>query len=98
MGLHCLFMVNRVVVVVLLLSLAAINAKLWLSDGSVAHVSELKQQIKDQYAANVVEKTENDRLESEVNDLKDGLDTVEEKARSELGMVKNNEIFVQIAQ
>ena len=98
MGLHCLFMVNRVVVVVLLLSLAAINAKLWLSDGSVAHVSELKQQIEDQCAPVVVEKTENDNLESEVKDLKDGLDTVEEKARSELGMVKNNEIFVQIAQ
>ena len=90
-------MVNRVVAAVLLISLAAVNAKLWLSDGSVAHVSELRQQIKDQYAANAIEKSENDRLESEVNDLKDGLETVEEKARSELGMVKNNEIFVQIA-
>jgi cell division protein FtsB len=40
----------------------------------------------------------NERLESEVRDLKEGLDMVEEKARGELGMVKPNEIFVQIAK
>lgn len=91
-------MVNRVVPVVLLALLAAIHAQLWLGRGSVAYVQELQQQIKDQYAANAVEKAENDRLESEVNDLKDGLSTVEEKARSELGMVKSNEIFVQVTK
>jgi cell division protein FtsB len=91
-------MVNRVVPVVLLALLAAIHAQLWLGHGSVAYVQELRQQIKDQYAANAVEKAENDRLESEVNDLKGGLSTVEEKARSELGMVKSNEIFVQVTK
>jgi cell division protein FtsB len=40
----------------------------------------------------------NDRLSAEIRDLKEGLEIVEEKARSELGMVKNNEIFVQIAK
>ena len=40
----------------------------------------------------------NERLTAEINDLKEGLEIVEEKARSELGMVKNNEIFVQIAK
>ncbi|MEQ6436809.1 cell division protein FtsB [Comamonas sp. w2-DMI] len=91
-------MVNRVVSVVLLALLAAIHAQLWLGHGSVAYVKELQQQIKDQYAANALEKAENDRLASEVNDLKDGLSTVEEKARSELGMVKSNEIFVQVTK
>lgn len=91
-------MVNRVVSVILLALLAAIHAQLWLGHGSVAYVQELQQQIKDQYAANTGEKAENDRLESEVNDLKDGLSTVEEKARSELGMVKSNEIFVQVTK
>ena len=89
-------MVNRVVAVVLLLLLTAVNAQLWLAHGSLAHVQELKQQIKDQYAANAIEKAENDRLQSEVNDLKNGLSTVEGKARGELGMVKSNEVFVQI--
>ena len=91
-------MVNRVVALILLALLAGVNAKLWLSDGSLAHVQELKQQIKDQYAANAVEKAENDRLQSEVHDLKDGLSTVEEKARGELGMVKQGEIYVQVVR
>ena len=90
-------MVNRVVCVTLLVLLAAIHAQLWLGNGSMAYVNELRQQIKDQYAANALEKSENDRLESEVNDLKDGLSTVEEKARYELGMVKADEIFVHVA-
>ncbi|WP_280189823.1 cell division protein FtsB [Delftia sp. PS-11] len=89
-------MVNRIVPLVLLVLLAAVHARLWLGHGSVAYVNELRQQIHAQNAANAVEKAENDRLASEVNDLKDGLAMVEEKARSELGMVKPNEIFVQI--
>ena len=64
----------------------------------MAYVHELQQQINDQYAANALEKTENDRLQSEVNDLKDGLSTVEEKARYELGMVKPNEIYIQVSK
>jgi cell division protein FtsB len=69
-----------------------------MGHGSVAYVKELQQQIHDQNVANALEKAENDRLASEVNDLKDGLAMVEEKARSELGMVKPNEIFVQIVR
>lgn len=91
-------MVNRVVPIVLLALLAAVHAQLWLGHGSVAYVNELQQQIHDQNVANALEKAENDRLASEVNDLKDGLAMVEEKARSELGMVKPNEIFVQIVR
>ena len=88
-------MVNRVVCVTLLVLLAAIHAQLWLGNGSMAYVRELQGQISDQYAANALEKSENDRLQSEVDDLKDGLSTVEEKARYELGMVKDGEILVQ---
>jgi cell division protein FtsB len=64
----------------------------------VATVKELQQQILDLNVANALEKAVTDRLASEVNDLKDGLAMVEEKARSELGMVKPNEIFVQIVR
>lgn len=91
-------MVNRVVCVTLLVLLALIHAQLWLGNGSMSYVNELRQQIKDQYAANAIEKSENDRLESEVNDLKEGLSTVEEKARYELGMVKPNEIYIQVSK
>ena len=91
-------MVNRVVCVTLLVLLAAIHAQLWLGNGSMAYVRELQGQISDQYAANALEKSENDRLQSEVDDLKDGLSTVEEKARYELGMVQPNEIYIQISK
>ena len=91
-------MATRFVCVTLLGLLAAIHAQLWLGNGSMAYVQDLHRQIQEQYAANALEKSENDRLESEVNDLKDGLSTVEEKARYELGMVKPNEIYIQVSK
>ena len=89
-------MVNRIVPLVLLLLLAAVHAQLWLGHGSVAYVKELHQQIAEQNAANALVRHENERLLVEVNDLKHGLEMVEAKARSELGMLKSNEIFVQV--
>ena len=89
-------MVNRIVPLVLLVLLAAVHAQLWLGHGSVAYVQELHQQITDQNAANALVRQENERLSVEVSDLKNGLEMVEAKARSELGMLKPNEIFVQV--
>ena len=57
---------------------------------------EMQQRLTDQQAKNVKSQTSNDQLAAEVRDLKEGLEMVEEKARSELGMVKPNEIFVQV--
>ena len=57
---------------------------------------QLENKIKAQNELNAKAKRINDQLNSEVNDLKEGLNTVEERARHELGMVKANEIFVQI--
>lgn len=88
-------MVPRVVPVVLLALLAALHAQLWLGRGSVPRVNEMQRQIDAQKAANDLARQANERLASEVHDLKEGLDMVEEKARSELGMVKPNEIYVQ---
>lgn len=89
-------MVNRIVPLVLLVLLGAVHAQLWLGHGSVAYVKELHKQIADQNAANAVVRNENERLSEEVSDLKNGLEMVEAKARSELGMLKPNEIFVQV--
>ena len=88
-------MVSRIVTVVLLALLVALHAQLWLGRGSVPRVNEMQRQIDVQKAANDQARQANERLASEVQDLKEGLDMVEEKARSELGMVKPNEIFVQ---
>ncbi|MFN4118388.1 septum formation initiator family protein [Acidovorax sp.] len=86
---------SRLVPVILLALLAALHAQLWLGRGSVPRVNEMHRQIDVQKAANDQARQANERLASEVHDLKEGLDMVEEKARSELGMVKPNEIYVQ---
>ena len=88
---------SRLVPVVLLALLAALHAQLWLGRGSLPRVHEMQRQINDQKAANAQASQANARLASEVHDLKEGLDMVEEKARSELGMVKPNEIYVHVA-
>ena len=88
-------MVSRIVPVILLALLGIVHAQLWLGRGSLPRVHEMQREIKIQKAANDQARQANDRLTSEVHDLKEGLDMVEEKARSELGMVKPNEVYVQ---
>ena len=63
--------------------------------GSVPSVREMQLKIDEQMVKNAKAKAANDQLTAEVRDLKEGLEMVEDKARSELGMVKPNEIFVQ---
>ena len=88
-------MVSRIVPVILLALLAALHAQLWLGRGSVPRVNAMQRQIDVQKAANEQARQVHARLTSEVHDLQEGLDMVEEKARSELGMVKPNEVYVQ---
>ncbi|RIX81642.1 cell division protein FtsB [Acidovorax cavernicola] len=82
---------------ILVLLLAILQWQLWNGRGSVREVAQLKTRLADQKDANAKAALNNERLASEVNDLKDGLEMVEERARAELGMVKPNEVFVQIA-
>lgn len=91
-------MVQRIVPIVLIVLLAVVHAQLWFSRGSVPKVAELQHQLDQQRAANVQARQVNDQLASEVQDLQAGLGMVEEKARSELGMVRPNEIFVRVVQ
>lgn len=88
-------MVSRIVPVILLALLGIVHAQLWLGRGSLPRVHEMQREINVQKAANDQARQANERLMSEVHDLKEGLDMVEEKARSELGMVKPNEVYVQ---
>lgn len=91
-------MVQRTVTLVLLALLVITHAQLWLGEGSVDRVQELRAQIHEQSAANDLARQKTERLRSEVNDLKEGQEMIEEKARSELGMLKPNEIYVHILQ
>ncbi|QPF74328.1 cell division protein FtsB [Roseateles sp. DAIF2] len=76
--------------------LLAIQAQLWLGKGGIARVAELKSELATQRDANDKARQRNAQLDAELRDLKEGLEMVEEKARSELGMVKPDEIYVQV--
>jgi cell division protein FtsB len=89
---------NRLVPIVLFALLAIVQAQLWFGQGSLSHVRELQQELEQQKQLNEASRRQVEQLSAEVNDLKEGLNVVEEQARGELGMVKANEIFVQIAK
>jgi cell division protein FtsB len=86
----------RVLIAIFALALALLQLKLWMSDGGLRELAELKARVEAQSAANAALAARNAALEAEVVDLKEGLDAVEERARSELGMVKGSETFYQV--
>jgi cell division protein FtsB len=89
---------NRFVPAILIALLLLFHAQLWMGRGSLPNVRDMQRRLDEQLAKNIKAQTDNDQLAAEVRDLKEGLDMVEEKARSELGMVKPNEIFVQVTK
>ena len=90
-------MSHRLVFLVLLALLALTHGQLWFGRGSVRNVQAMQIQLDEQRARNEKARQENELLAVELEDLKTGLGTVEERARSELGMVRPNEIFVQFS-
>ena len=87
----------RVVPACLITLLLVLHAQIWFGRGSVSNVSDMQRKLQAQKAANVRAAQANERLASEVRDLREGLEMIEEKARMELGMVKPNEIYVQVS-
>ena len=84
--------------VALVLVLAGLQYRLWVGEGSLAQVTELKRQIAEQQGENERLLERNRILEAEVMELKKGMETVEERARHELGMVKEGETLYQLAE
>lgn len=74
----------------------ALQYPLWLGKGSWLKVWEVDQELKKQQAENEGLKVRNTYLDAEVKDLKTGYEAIEERARSELGMVKQDEVFFQV--
>ena len=85
----------RLVTVVLIALLALIQYPLWWGHGGWLRVHELREQLTQQISKNADEKVRNERIEGEVEDLQNGTAAVEERARYEMGMVKDSEVFVQ---
>lgn len=88
----------RFLALVLVLLIAAIQSPLWFGKGGWSRVWELGSQIEAQRETNIKLAVRNAALDAEVKDLKQGYDAIEERARSELGMVKPDEIFFQLLQ
>jgi cell division protein FtsB len=85
----------RLVTVVLLVLLVLIQYPLWWGHGGWLRVHELQQELAQQLKKNTDEKERNERIQGEVQDLQNGTAAVEERARYEMGMVKDSEVFVQ---
>ncbi len=89
---------NRVVALALITLLVVVHAQLWIGRGSIPDVQALSDALEAQRAKNTQAQQLNTQLSEEVRDLQEGMEIVEEKARYELGMVRPNEILVQIAR
>ena len=80
----------------LITMLAMLQYDLWVGEGSLASAWQLERAIETQQQENARLQTRNDTLAAEVQDLKGGLAAIEERARSELGMAKEQETFIQV--
>ncbi|HVN33996.1 MAG TPA: cell division protein FtsB [Casimicrobiaceae bacterium] len=78
--------------------IAALQYPMWLGRGGWLQVRDLDRQLAAQKESNARLKLRNDALDAEVRDLKNGFEAVEERARAELGMVKQDEVFFQLQQ
>jgi cell division protein FtsB len=87
-----LILIIMVVLVVLL------QVRLWSGNGGLAEIWTLQQALEQQKKENIALRERNEALEAEVRDLKQGSAAIEERARSELGMTKEGEIFFQAVE
>jgi cell division protein FtsB len=86
----------RVLAAALALLILALQYPLWLGKGGWLRVRELDAQVAAQKEVNAERKRRNAALDADVRDLKQGFEAVEERARSELGMIRHDEVFFQL--
>ena len=88
----------KIIAFVLLVLIIWLQYKIWLQDGGLPEVIEMRQEIAE--VKTEVEKLQerNSSLDAEVKDLKKGLDAIEERARSEMGMIKKGEVYYQVIE
>ena len=83
----------RWLLILLIILFAGLQARLWVGEGSLAHMAELNRQLDLQKEKNQQLEKRNQLIAEEVASLKSNLDSIEEKARKDLGMIKQGEIF-----
>jgi len=74
----------------------ALQYPLWLGKGGWSKVWELERSLEQQRAGNARLKARNDAIDADVRDLKEGLEAIEERARTQLGMIRRDEVFYQV--
>ncbi len=88
----------KVFTVILFITLCALQVNLWVGKGSLGEVWSLKKTVEQQQQINAELKARNTALNAEVLDLKNGLAAIEERARTELGMIKEGETFYRVVE
>jgi cell division protein FtsB len=88
----------KMVLVILLCVLVLLQVRLWTGPGSIADIARLENAIVEQDAANAGLTERNSVLMEEVSDLRNGLDSIEERARNELGLIRRGETFYLIVE
>lgn len=86
----------KALTLIFVILIALLQYPLWLGKGSWLRVWDLNRQVTAQQEKNATLKARNDTLDAEVRDLKSGKAAIEERARSELGMIKQDEVFYQV--
>ncbi len=86
----------KILIGVLILLLIGLQYKLWFGDGSLSEVVQLSRELEIQKGKLRLLEDKNRILEAQVLDLQSGLDAFEEKARNDLGMIKQGETFIQL--
>ena len=88
----------RVVTLILIALLLLLQYPLWLGKGSWLKVWDMNRQLEAQQQSNKQTKARNASMDAEVLDLKQGTEAIEERARSEMGMIKEGEVYYQVIE
>lgn len=86
----------RIITLILVVLLLMLQYPLWLGRGGWLKVQGLHRQVEAHQQINAKTQARNGLLDAEVRDLKQGTEAIEERARSELGMIKSDEIYFQV--
>ena len=88
----------RILALVLVVLIVAIQTQLWFGKGGWIKVWDLDRQVEVHKASNAKLRERNAALDAEVRDLKTGYDAIEERARNDLGMIRQDEVFYQVLE
>jgi len=88
----------KILIAIIILLIIHLQYRLWFGDGSVAQIRVYQQRLDDLKKKVEEKKQRNEALDAEIKDLKKGQEAIEERAREELGMIKEDETFFQVIE